>query len=80
VIALTRLNGGRFVLNSELIRVIEELPDTTITLTTGERMIVREPMSEVVRRSIQYRRTLRGLMPEEGAVVPAQAPERAEDA
>jgi flagellar protein FlbD len=42
VITLTRLNGTRFVVNCELIRTIEERPDTTIVLTTGDTVIVRE--------------------------------------
>jgi len=72
VIALTRLNGARFVLNAELIRVIEERPDTTITLTTGEHMIVRETLHEVVRRTIEYRRLLRSLVPPDSSPVPDQ--------
>ncbi|MEM7622417.1 MAG: flagellar FlbD family protein [Planctomycetota bacterium] len=63
MIELTRLNGSRFVLNADLIRVVEELPDTTITLTTGERMVVREAMRDVVARSIDYARQVRRLIP-----------------
>lgn len=63
MIALTRLNGKGFVLNAELIRTIEETPDTTITLTSGEHIVVKEPMAEVVTRSIEYGRLLRRLLP-----------------
>jgi len=63
MISLTRLNGTRFVLNAELIRTIEETPDTTITLTTGDHMVVRESMREVVERVIEYGRLLRRLTP-----------------
>jgi len=63
MIVLTRLNGKGFVLNAELIRTIEENPDTTITLTTGDRIVVKEPMAEVVTRSIDYGRLLRRLLP-----------------
>lgn len=59
MIELTRLNGKRFVLNAEMIRTIEQNPDTTITLAGGERIVVREDDREVVRRSIEYSRTLR---------------------
>lgn len=65
LIRLTRLNQSPFVLNAELIRTVEETPDTTITLTTGERMMVAESMDEVVRRSVEYGRSLRRLMPED---------------
>lgn len=63
MISLTRLNGRRFVLNAEKIKSIEESPDTVITLINGEHIVVREPMREVVRLSIEYGRHLRRLMP-----------------
>jgi len=45
-----------FVLNAELIETVEEPPDTVITLTNGKKLIVEEPMDEVVRRVMDYRR------------------------
>ncbi len=63
MIAVTRLNGERFVLNAELIRTVEENPDTIITLVSGEHLLVSEPMKEVVRLAIEYGRHLRRLMP-----------------
>jgi len=65
MIVLTRLNGREFVVNAELIRTIEENPDTLVTLTTGDKLVVRERMSEVVRRSIEYGRHLRRWSPVE---------------
>jgi flagellar protein FlbD len=59
VIRLTRLNGEAFVLNSELIRTLESRPDTTITLLTGDVIVVREGVREVVGRVIEYGRLLR---------------------
>ena len=56
MISVTRLNGKPLVVNAELIRSVEENPDTTITLINGDRMIVRETMSEIVSRSIEYGR------------------------
>jgi len=59
VIAVTRLNSRPFVLNAELIETIEETPDTVITLQSGRKYIVREPVEEVIRRVVEYRsRTL----------------------
>ena len=63
MIVLTRLNGVGFVLNAELIRTVESSPDTTIKLTTGETIIVLETPEEVVRRSIEYGRLVRGFEP-----------------
>ena len=63
MVNLTRLNGKAFVLNAELIRSIEENPDTVITLHGGEHVVVAEQMAEVVRRVIEYRRHLRTMIP-----------------
>lgn len=63
MINLTRLNGREIVVNAEMIRTVESTPDTTLTLITGEHMIVREPIEEVVRRAIEYGRHLRGVLP-----------------
>jgi flagellar protein FlbD len=59
MIKLTRLNGEEFVLNATLIRYVESRPDTYITLVSEERIVVREPVDEVVRRSIEYSRLVR---------------------
>ena len=37
-----RLNGKGLTINTDLIEMIEETPDTVITLTTGKKIIVKE--------------------------------------
>lgn len=59
MIKLTRINGEEFVLNAELIQYVECRPDTFITLTTSERIIVREPVEDVVRRALDHARSIR---------------------
>jgi flagellar protein FlbD len=54
MIKLTRLDGKPFVLNAELIRYVEERPDTFVTLTTGERILVSESMDQVVELAVRY--------------------------
>lgn len=61
MIQLTRLNGKPFVLNADLIRTIEERPDTTVTLVNGDTLIVKEGMVEVVRRAVDYGRAVRAF-------------------
>jgi flagellar protein FlbD len=58
MIALQRLNGEEFLINPHLIEVIEATPDTTITLTTGRKFIVKTPVAEVVAQIIKYRRAI----------------------
>ena len=54
MIKLTRLDGEPFVLNAELIRYVERRPDTFVTLTSGDRIVVAETMDDVVARAVQY--------------------------
>ena len=63
MIRLTRLNDRPFIVNADLIRTVEENPDTVITLVSGEHLMVKESMDEVVRRTIEYGRHLRRLRP-----------------
>jgi len=59
MIRLTRLNNRPLVVNSELIKFIENAPDTVITLVTGEKIVVLESAEEVMSRIVDYRRRLR---------------------
>lgn len=59
MIQLTRLNGQPFVVNAEKIRTVETIPDTMICCEDGERLIVKEEMTEVIRRAIDYARIIR---------------------
>jgi flagellar protein FlbD len=63
MISVTRLNGSRIVVNADLIRTVEENPDTTIRLINGDHIIVKETMSEIIARCIEYGRHLRRMLP-----------------
>ncbi len=58
MIELTRLNGHPIIINAELIKFVEQNPDTVITLVTGDKMVVREAAPEVMHRVLDYRRKL----------------------
>jgi flagellar protein FlbD len=62
MIRLTRLNNQSLTVNSDLIKFVEQSPDTLITLVTGEKIVVRESVEEVLTRLIAFRRSvLQGL-------------------
>ena len=65
MIQLTKLNGHQVVINSDLIEFIEETPDTVITLTTNDKLVVKERMADIVSKVVFYRRLLAGLVEEE---------------
>jgi flagellar protein FlbD len=49
VIILTRLgNGMQIAVNPDLIERAEHTPDTVITLVDGHKLVVQEPLAEVV--------------------------------
>ncbi|MGZ5546051.1 MAG: flagellar FlbD family protein, partial [Limisphaerales bacterium] len=55
MIRLTRLNNQSLMVNSDLIKFVESSPDTVITLVSGEKIIVREPVDEILRRVVEFR-------------------------
>lgn len=62
MIRLTRLNNQALTVNSDLIKFVEQSPDTLITLVNGEKIVVRESSEEVLARIIEFRRAvLQGL-------------------
>lgn len=54
MIQLTRLNGDVFTLNAMLIEQVQTLPDTTITLVNGKKMVVKEPEETVVELTTSF--------------------------
>ena len=54
MIQLTRLNGEAFTLNAIMIEQVQVLPDTTITLLNGKKLVVKNTESEVVGRITAY--------------------------
>jgi flagellar protein FlbD len=59
MIRLTRLNKRSLVVNADLIKFIENAPDTVITLDSGEKIVVLETAEEVINRIVDFRRRLR---------------------
>lgn len=55
MISLRRLNGQEFILNAELIETLEATPDTVITLSNGKKIIVKNGLEEIIRKTIRYR-------------------------
>jgi flagellar protein FlbD len=47
------------VINAEKIRYLEQTPDTMVCCESGERLMVKESLDEVIRRAIDYARAIR---------------------
>jgi len=75
MIYLTRLNHSPIVLNCELIEHVETTPDTVISLTTGQKLMVLESAETIVERVVRYRRSIHfGADLEGGRLEPAELP------
>ena len=70
MIALTRLDGKELVVNADHILTAEATPDTVLLLTTGLRLMVREPVPEVVERVAAWQRRARGGPEARATVLP----------
>ncbi len=79
MILLTRLDGREVVINTDLVVTVERTPDTVVTLTTGDRIMVRESVQDVVERAIAFRhRVLQGPGFQSGGVPFVFSPESAD--
>lgn len=58
MVLLTRLNHQPLAVNSDMIKFVEQSPDTVLTLITGEKLMVLESSDEVVRRIVEFRRSV----------------------
>ncbi len=47
MIDITRVNGTILTINADLIEMVEETPDTVITLTTGRKIIAKESRQDI---------------------------------
>ena len=65
MIKLTRLNGTEYWLNPHQIETIESKPDTTLTLLSGKKLVVKETPEQIFGSIVGYRRLLGQLGNEE---------------
>jgi len=75
MIHLTRLNKHPVVVNCDLIKFVENTPDTVVTLVSGEKIVVSEAVEEVLDKIIEFRRRLMACQNDPGPqenVAPAQ--------
>jgi len=58
MIEVTKINGQKILLNPTLFEVVEETPDTVITLTTGRKFIVKESRQDIKNLVKLYRKDI----------------------
>ena len=55
MIKVTRLNDKELIINCDLIEFLEATPDTTITTSTGKKIIAKETIDEIIHRVIAFK-------------------------
>ncbi|MBP5198102.1 MAG: flagellar FlbD family protein [Lachnospiraceae bacterium] len=58
MVEVTKLNGTKILVNPSLFEIVEETPDTVITLTTGRKIIVKESRQEIKNLVKLYRKDI----------------------
>ena len=58
MIKVTRLNDSVMVINVEKIQTLQATPDTVITFTNHDKIMVKEPIEELSQRIVDYQRTV----------------------
>lgn len=58
MVRLTRLNNSELVVNAELIELLESSPDTIVTLSTGQKLMVKESVDDVIEKIVEYKRKI----------------------
>ncbi|WP_313341580.1 flagellar FlbD family protein [Sedimentibacter sp.] len=65
MVEVVGINGDAFLINATLIEIIEFIPETKITLTTGKYYLVKDSKNEIVNKIINYnQKILRGVTAE----------------
>ena len=64
MIKLTRFDGSEVAVNAELVKFVEAAPDTIVTLTSDQKLLVLETVDEIIERVIDYKRIAYGSLPQ----------------
>lgn len=58
MIEVERLNGTKYFINPHMIESMESLPDLTITMLSGKKVIVKNSPEEIIERIVNYRKRI----------------------
>jgi flagellar protein FlbD len=65
MVEVTRLDGKTYYVNPHQIEYIECNPDTTLTMLSGKKLVVREDYQTVFSRIVEYRKLFGALKNDE---------------
>ena len=59
MIKVTRLNDSVLMVNVDRIQSLQAIPETVITFTNNDKIMVKEPLDEVSQRIVEYQRAIK---------------------
>jgi flagellar protein FlbD len=62
MIELTRIDGTTFLVNPDLIEIVEATHDTHVTLTNGHKYVCTDAPATIVERIVEFRRATSATM------------------
>jgi flagellar protein FlbD len=62
MIKVTRLNDSVLMVNVDRIQSLQAIPETVITFTNNDKLMVKEPLEEVSQKIVDYQRTINSKM------------------
>ena len=65
MVEVTRLDGKVYYVNPHQIEYIEANPDTTLTMLSGKKLVVREDYQTLFKRIVEYRKLIGAFKNEE---------------
>lgn len=68
MIKVTRLNNDVMLINVEKIQTVQSTPDTVITFTNNDKLMVKEPVEEVSQKIVEYQRAMNAEHTAEGTL------------
>jgi flagellar protein FlbD len=74
MIRLHRLNGQETIVNADLIESVESHgQETVLALTTGNKIVVKEPATEVVQLTVDYKKMVNTSAQERSITCPSHS-------
>ncbi|MCL1924788.1 MAG: flagellar FlbD family protein [Defluviitaleaceae bacterium] len=62
MITITRINNSELTINCDLIETIEATPDTTITMTTGRKIIAKDSIADIIDKIVDFKSTVKNII------------------
>jgi flagellar protein FlbD len=65
MIEVSKLSGEVYWLNPHMIEYMEKIPDTSVSMLSGKKLIVKDTVDEIISRIVEYRRLIGAFKNEE---------------